>query len=109
MNYISNSFSLNMLPGEHAWPVHLLCLPVSVETARLMATDPNAVSVVGHADTAALFSAQLGVAVACDRATVTLTGNDSLLVGQYRGPRLPEGSTTLPEGATIEWWLITIA
>lgn len=26
------------------------------------------------------------------------------LVGQYRGPRLPDGATTLPEGATIEWW-----
>lgn len=30
-----------------------------------------------------------------------------MLVAQYRGPRLPEGATVLPEGAEIEYWLIT--
>ena len=28
-------------------------------------------------------------------------------MGQYSGPRLPEGSTSLPEGATIKWYLIS--
>lgn len=30
-----------------------------------------------------------------------------MLVAQYCGPRLPEGCKELPEGAEIEWWLIT--
>jgi hypothetical protein len=29
-------------------------------------------------------------------------------VGQYTGPRLPEGSKTLPEGASVEWLFVTV-
>lgn len=32
--------------------------------------------------------------------------DDAALIGQYIGPRLPEGATELPAGATIEWWLV---
>jgi hypothetical protein len=63
-------------------------------------------SVVGHADTAAVFSSVLGRVVAHNRETVKLAPDDILLVGQYIGPRLPEGATALPEGATIEWWIV---
>jgi hypothetical protein len=31
---------------------------------------------------------------------------EGVLVAQYRGPRLPEGATELPEGATIEWYVV---
>ena len=27
----------------------------------------------------------------------------------YYGPRLPEGATSLPEGATVEWAMVVIA
>lgn len=60
-------------------------------------------SAVGHELTAAVFSAVLGVPVACRRETVCLPYGARVVVGQYRGPRLPEGATSLPEGATIEW------
>jgi hypothetical protein len=63
-------------------------------------------SIVGHADTAAIFSTILNHPVAHNRATIKLGPGDLLLVGQYVGPRLPEGATELPEGATIEWWTI---
>jgi len=63
-------------------------------------------SVVGHADTAALFSAILSRPVTVNRSSVKLVKDHRLLVGQYIGPRLPEGATTLPEGARIEWWII---
>ena len=63
-------------------------------------------SVVGHADTAAVFSAVLVRPVAVNRVSVQLDHDVLLLIGQYIGPRLPEGATTLPEGARIEWWVV---
>jgi hypothetical protein len=65
-------------------------------------------SAVGHADTAAVFSSLLGVPVPMERRTVTLQPGETALVGQYSGPRLPEGATTLPEEATITWLLVTV-
>lgn len=66
-------------------------------------------SIVGHVDTAAIFSSLLGLDVTCNRATFTLEEDVVLFVGQYKGPRLPEGATTLPEGAKVEWAMVTIA
>lgn len=100
---IGNAFSLNML-GE--FPASVEVEKVSRERAAEIAK--TATSVVGHADTAAVFSSVLGVPVPANRATVTLNKGDALLVGQYRGPRLPEGATTLPEGAAIDWLLVTV-
>lgn len=67
-------------------------------------------SAVGHQDTANLFSNLLGVPVECNRKTLSFDGESeepyTMLVGQYSGPRLPEGTSTLPEGAKIVWWLV---
>lgn len=61
-------------------------------------------SAVGHVDMACIMSTDLKMAVAHNRATVSLdAGKHCLLVAQYRGPRLPEGATSLPEGASIQW------
>lgn len=68
----------------------------------------GAVSVVGHAPTAAVFSEQLGMPVSVNRATVALKQGDTVVVGQYTGPRLEEGATTLPAGATIKWLLVKV-
>ena len=65
-------------------------------------------SAVGHPDTAAVFGLQLGVEVPSVRSTVSLKG-ETVLVGQYRGPRLPEGAKELPIGATIQWLLVTVS
>ena len=66
-------------------------------------------SFVGHADTAAVFSSQLGLDMLCNRATFQLEEDHILFVGQYKGPHLPEGATSLPEGAKVEWAMVTIA
>jgi len=69
------------------------------------------VSAVGHADTAAVFAAVLGRPVPVNRISVRLVGESLALVGQVVRPdggpyRLPEGSTTLPDDAVIEWWTV---
>jgi hypothetical protein len=101
---ILNAFSANMLAG---FPASVAFAELSLEEARARAAD--LASAVGHADTAAVFTATLGVSVPANRANVVLNKGDVALLGQYRGPRLPEGATALPEGATIQWLLVTVS
>lgn len=102
---LCNAFSLNMLGS----------MPASVEVAELTVDQAkdflssNLESAVGHADTASVMSSVLGLEVPANRTTVSLSAGDEVVVGQYRGPRLPEGATVLPEGATIQWLLVTVA
>jgi len=99
-----NAFSLNMvadLSGSVSWEA------ISLDEARkLLATGFE--SAVGHESTAAVFADQLGVSVEARRVTVALSSGDTALVGQYRGLRLPEGATALPDGATITWFRIIL-
>ena len=99
MIILCNAFSINMLSGD-----------ADITFTRI--TNPadhlkrGFTSAVGHADTARVFASVLGVDVPVNRATVSLDGDTILIVGQYKGPRLPEGATSLPVGATIEWWMV---
>ena len=102
--YLLNAFSANMLA---AFPASVLFTEISVEEARALA--PSLTSAVGHADTAAVFAAVLESPVAQNRASVSLRVGDVAVLGQYRGPRLPEGATTLPAGATIQWLRVTVS
>ncbi len=88
------------------FPIDIHVEEISLEQAKTLATD--AMSAVGHADTANVFSNVLGVDVPANRVNVVLKKDDKALVGQYVGPRLPEGCSTLPEGATIKWLLVTL-
>lgn len=99
-----NAFSFNMIAE---FPVTVKAEVVTADDAKQL-LDGNVESCVGHADTAAVFGAVLGCDVAANRATVSLVKGDKVVVGQYRGPRLEEGTTTLPDGATIEWLVVTV-
>lgn len=102
--YLSNAFSLNMLALDgldDARSVTVHVTPLTLEQAqRLARTLP---SFIGHEDTARLFAKLLGRDVDCNRATLRLASGEFLLVGQYSGPRLPEGTVELPPGSTIRW------
>ena len=100
--YLLNAFSLNMISGD----ANIVVREVSRTMAASLAA--HCPSAVGHADTAAVFSSVLGVTVPCNRATVALKDGDVALVGQYSGPRLPEGAVSLPEGATIKWLVVGV-
>ena len=101
--YLLNAFSANML-AEFPVSVHF----VDISPAVMAKLAQESVSAVGHADTAALFSAVLGIEVPCNRVSVTLKPGENALLGQYTGPRLPEGATTLPEGASIKWVVVSL-
>ena len=64
----------------------------------------NCESCIGHADTARVLSTLLQKEIPCNRVTVNLGPNEKCIIAQYIGPRLPEGVTMLPEGATIKFY-----
>lgn len=106
---IANAFSLNMLALDDG-PELLNISPTTCGLVREAIEECGGRfnSIVGHADTAAILGDQLGIDVPCNRETFTLEPGAFLVVGQYKGPRLAEGTKTLPEGAKIEWiavWL----
>ncbi len=101
---LGNSFSLNMLA---VIPASIRVAEVGIERARAL-LEGNLESAVGHANTAAVFSNLLGIPVETRRATIALKSGDRMIVGQYSGPRLEEGATELPTGATIKWLEISI-
>ena len=93
MIYISNAFSLNMFESpEGTYRV------ARVEEGEV--PKGTAISAVGHADLAR----SIGVEFA--RRSLALRKGDVLYVAQYKGPRLPEGATTLPEGSQVEWFKV---
>lgn len=100
--YLLNAFSLNMLDKDANVLVRQISLKTAMEIAKICT------SAVGHADTAAVFSDVLGTDVPCNRVSVALDHCDMALVGQYSGPRLPEGANCLPEGATIKWFIVGV-
>lgn len=100
--YISNAFSLNMI----SFPAVVNVEEVSLDEAKRIVA--QCTSAIGHADTAAVFSSVLEAVLPTNRITLSIAKGETLLVGQYVGPRLPEGAIQLPEGATIKWLLVEV-
>ena len=87
---VCNAFSLQMVDAKDLGRVRFESIQAPADLSAYQ-------SAVGHADTAAV----LGVEMA--RINVRLDDNVELLVAQLQGGRLPEGSTTLPEGFAFSW------
>lgn len=105
---ILNAFSASML-AEFPCSVRFTELAGPDVVRDLNRIDESGInSAVGHADTAAVFADVLGIDIPCDARTVQIGPGDDAIVGQYIGPRLPEGCTTLPEGAAIRWLYLTV-
>jgi len=104
--FIANAFSLSMLSLD-ADAGAITFRRLTLAEAREIAEQPHT-SCVGHADTARMMSAELGMSVEPNRCSVQLRHGDRMLVAQYSGPRLPEGATELPEGAAFRWMLVEL-
>lgn len=103
---LCNAFSINMLSKRALSEVRFGKQTTS--QARVLLTEHQFVSAIGHADMAAVVASELGIDVAVNRSSVELTKDTPMLVAQYIGPRLPEGATKLPEGATIEYYVVEL-
>lgn len=103
MIYLGNAFSLQMLDLQEKTSVNVT--PVTLTEV----TNADFVSVVGHADTAAVLTDMLQRSVACNRTSVRLQVGDVLFVAQVTGGRLPEGATRLPEGFSLTFLKVELA
>ena len=97
--FIGNAFSLQMV-ADNAIIAKVEVSPEEIPT--------EAVSIIGHKDTAAVVSTILGRDVPCNRASVMLSDEDVLYVAQVVGGRLPEGATTIPDGMELKFYRITV-
>ena len=104
--HVADAFSLEMFYHDplDVVGVRLRCTAISLSRARAVAAN-GVISNVGP-DTAGLFAAVLGVDVPVCRTSVLLETVERILVGQYTGPSLPVGTTVLPPGAELRWWLV---
>ena len=84
--YLLNAFSLQMLEGD-----------ATVKFTEVPELPEGLTSAIGHADTAKVLGVEM------NRVNVTLKKGDIAFVAQLQGGRLPEGSTTLPEGFTFKY------
>jgi hypothetical protein len=103
---VANAFSIQMLKA--AATVEVEFRPIGRDEARKLLAGATIDSCIGHPDTAAVVSADLEAEVPYRRAFATLEAGDTLLVCQLTGGRLPEGTTVLPEGFALAYWLVTI-
>jgi hypothetical protein len=97
--YLANALSINMLPvgdGLQVW-IH----PVSPGEIP-----QDAISVIGHEDTAQRVSALLGWEAAYNRVHLEVAEGDELYIVQHTGERLPEGTTTLPEHSGFRFYRV---
>ena len=101
--YVASAFSANMLARSS-----ISAKFTEIKRKRAREELDGRTSIVGHASTATLLSRELGADVAYNRADVTLDRGDTVLLGQYTGPRLPEGTTELPDGAKVTWILVEL-
>lgn len=70
-------------------------IPTDYGTEKFWESD--LVSAIGHQDTANVLGVEMR------RINVTLKRGDTAFVAQLQGGRLPEGSTTLPEGFSFKF------
>ena len=103
---ITNSFSINMLNCETMVSFRKFKdVPEILQFIERNKED-EIISGIGHRDMAEIVSKQIGISIPMERRTISLDiKDDALIVAQYTGPRLPEGATSLPDGATIRYWL----
>ena len=91
-NYLLNAFSLQMLTE----------FPVNVSIEEVNQLPEGLTSAIGHQDTANVLN------VPMNRINVSLSKGDVAYVAQLQGGRLPEGSTSLPEGFSFKFFKVTI-
>jgi hypothetical protein len=92
MAFLMNAFSLQMVTE----------FPCTISIEEVNQLPEGLESAIGHQDTANV----LGVPM--NRVNVSLSKGDVAYVAQLQGGRLPEGSTTLPEGFSLKFFKVTV-
>jgi hypothetical protein len=90
--YLLNAFSLQMVQEDN----------YSLNIKKVDKLPSNLESAIGHQDTAFVLGVEM------NRVNVSLKVGDIAYVAQLMGGRLPEGSTTLPEGFSFKFLRVEV-
>jgi hypothetical protein len=99
-----NAISIGMF--NHLGPISLHIEPIQHTVANELFDRMGLESCIGHEGTARIASRILGRPVAMNRITSKLEENESAIVVQYIGERLPEGVTKVDDEAKFELFII---
>lgn len=108
MLYLANAFSLQMLKNLRTTQ-HIEVTPISKDMVIEALKNNTFVSCIGHVDTANVLTEVLGLTIDMNRVNVSLTKDDTLIVAQLIGGRLPEGCVTLPEGFEFKFIVVNLS
>lgn len=100
-----NAFSLNMINVQETQIV-ITEIPLN-EVKYLMRTE-KCESYVGHKDLAEILTKVTDFNIPMNRSNFSFGEVNRALVFQYSGPRLEEGTTVLPENATIKFYYVKV-
>ena len=110
--FLTNAFSLNMLSQPYKMDIRVSEVSDWV-AAQICRRADKLVNAIGHADTDGIIRQMLTGPYdkplpVGERRSVSIDVGDTVIVGQYSGPRLPEGATALPGGATIKFMVVQV-
>lgn len=118
--HLLNSFSVNMVTGQCSVDFIPLNGPQAASEMFCHCVDDEGhlngvINAIGHADTDKIvrdmldqFAGDSDPLPEGQRVNVSLSPGQTAVLAQYMGPRLPEGTTQLPEDAKIVFWLVRI-
>lgn len=89
--FLLNAFSLQMVD-----------FPANIKVTEVDSLPSGLTSAIGHADTAKVLGVEM------NRINVHLNKGDTAFVAQIVGGRLPEGSTTLPDGFSFKFLKVEV-
>ena len=109
--YLTNSFSVNMLPDEKTW---VLFMPLDKDAFVARLKEKEFESYIGHEGTAKLLSILLGKEVEVNRGNLKLQDGDEVYIVVV-SERLPEGKVldenevkSLLNAGKVKFWLATV-
>jgi len=89
--FLLNAFSLQMISGN-----------CTIKVTEVDSLPDGLTSAIGHQDTANVLGVEM------NRVNVKLNVGDTAYVAQLQGGRLPEGSTTLPQGFSFKFYKVSV-
>jgi hypothetical protein len=112
MDYIATEFSVDTIRSIKAYgtdtPLRIRVESLSLDEAREWVHSIECKTCLANTVTATIIYSLLEVADLEHRDEFEFSEHDSILVAQYPGSRLPDGTKALPTGTTISWILVTI-
>ena len=114
MLYVLNSFSVNLITKliDEMTEVHLVFREIDENEVKELLRENDYISAIGHEGMSSFLSQRLNVEIPFNRVFVSLNKEDSAIVAQLVGSRLPEGSILSREELEkigVKFYLVKVA